>query len=159
MKILFINGPNLQLLGQREPELYGGLTLDGLEKNLGEIADSLGVEALFFQSNSEGAIVDRIGQTLKDGVAGIVINPAAYTHTSVALRDALAAVKVPAIEVHISNVHAREQFRHLSLTAPVCLGQICGLGTDGYEWALRAMAKYLKEKIQEKQRDGEKNEN
>ncbi len=145
MKILFINGPNLQLLGQREPDVYGALTLQGLEKNLGKIAASLKVEALFFQSNSEGEIVDRIGKTLKDGVSGIIINPAAYTHTSVALRDALAAVKVPAIEVHISNVHAREEFRHVSLTAPVCLGQICGLGTDGYEWALRAMVKYLKE--------------
>ena len=146
MKILFINGPNLQLLGQREPEVYGGLTLQGLEKNLGKTATSLGVKALFFQSNSEGEIVDRIGKTLTDGVSGIIINPAAYTHTSIALRDALAAVKTPAIEVHISNVHAREQFRHVSLTAPVCLGQICGLGTDGYEWALRAMVKYLKEK-------------
>ena len=145
MKILFINGPNLQLLGQREPEVYGGLTLEGLEKDLEKTAAKLGVEALFFQSNSEGGIVDRIGKTLTDGVSGIIINPAAYTHTSVALRDALAAVKVPAIEVHISNVHAREQFRHISLTAPVCLGQICGLGTDGYEWALRAMVKYLKE--------------
>jgi len=143
MKILVINGPNLQLLGVRKPGIYGARSLGDLEKGLRGIASSLGVELDFFQANSEGALVDRIGAALRDGTDGIVINPAAYTHTSVALRDALEAVQLPAIEVHISNVHAREEFRNKSMTAPVCIGQIAGLGTDGYEWALRALLRHL----------------
>jgi 3-dehydroquinate dehydratase-2 len=144
MKIVIINGPNLNLLGKREPGLYGQLDLKRLEKNISSIASGIGVSADFFQSNSEGAIVDRICACLGDKTDGIIINPAAYTHTSVALRDAIAGVNIPAVEVHISNIHKREEFRTKSMTAPVCLGQICGLGTDGYEWALRALVKYLK---------------
>jgi len=143
MKILVLNGPNLQLLGLRKPEVYGVLTLETIEARIRELAASLGVEAEFFQSNCEGALVDAIGGSLKKGIDGIVINPAAYTHTSVAIRDALEAVKLPAIEVHLSNVHAREEFRHKSLSAPVCLGQISGLGADGYEMAVRALALHI----------------
>jgi 3-dehydroquinate dehydratase-2 len=143
MKILVINGPNLQLLGTRKPEIYGAVTLDDVAARLKAVAGELGVEPLFFQSNHEGAIVDRIADARKEGVAGIVINPAAYTHTSIAIRDALEAVAIPAVEVHISNIHAREEFRRKSLTAPVCAGQISGLGVDGYEWALRALVKSL----------------
>jgi 3-dehydroquinate dehydratase-2 len=143
MNILVINGPNIQLLGRREPEIYGGLTLDQLNLQLRQTAGSLGIEIEFFQSNHEGDIVDRIGETLTDGTDGIIINPAAYTHTSVAIHDALLGVALPAVEVHISNVHAREEFRKRSLTAPACKGVIAGFGVDGYEWALRALAKLI----------------
>ena len=143
MKILILNGPNLQLLGLRKPEVYGKLTLATIEARLRELAKELGVETEFLQSNHEGALVDAIGSSLEKGFDGIVINPAAYTHTSVAIRDAIEAVKLPAIEVHLSNVHAREEFRHRSLSAPVCLGQISGLGADGYEMALRALVLHI----------------
>jgi 3-dehydroquinate dehydratase-2 len=143
MNILVINGPNIQLLGRREPEIYGGLTLDQLNLQLRQTAGSLGIEIEFFQSNHEGDIVDRIGETLTDGTDGIIINPAAYTHTSVAIHDALLGVALPAVEVHISNVHAREEFRKRSLTAPACKGVIAGFGVDGYEWALRALTKLI----------------
>lgn len=150
MNILVINGPNLQLLGQREKDVYGAETLESIEKHLESVASSIGVDISFFQSNSEGAIVDRIAEARKEKVDGIVINPAAYTHTSVALRDALSAVEIPAVEVHISNIHKREEFRHKSLTAPACFGQICGLGADGYEWALRALVRHLEKKAKSK---------
>ena len=143
-KILILNGPNLQLLGTRKREVYGSTTLEEIRRNLENIAASLDVELDFYQSNHEGDLVDRIGNAKKDGIDGIVINPAAYTHTSIAIRDAIEAVSIPAIEIHLSNIHAREEFRHRSMTAPVCIGQIAGLGPDGYEWALRAMAKHLK---------------
>lgn len=143
MKILVINGPNIHLLGRRKTEVYGTRTLAEIESRLREVAAELHAEAEFFQSNSEGALVDRIGESLFDGTDGIVINPAAYTHTSVAVRDALEAVKLPAVEIHISNIHTREEFRHRSLTAPVCVGQIVGLGADGYEWAFRALVRYI----------------
>ena len=143
MKILVLNGPNLQLLGLRKPEVYGMNTLADIEGRIREVAQSLGVEVEFLQSNHEGELVDAIGSVLQRGFDGIIINPAAYTHTSVALRDALEAVKLPAIEVHLSNVHAREEFRRNSLTAPVCLGQIAGLGPDGYEMALRALSLHI----------------
>jgi 3-dehydroquinate dehydratase-2 len=146
MNILVINGPNIQLLGRREPEIYGGLTLDQLNLQLKQTASSLGIEIDFFQSNHEGDIVDRIGETMTDGTDGIIINPAAYTHTSVAIHDALLGVALPAVEVHISNVHAREEFRKRSLTAPACKGVIAGFGVDGYEWALRALAKLIADK-------------
>jgi 3-dehydroquinate dehydratase II len=149
MKILVLNGPNLQLLGLRKPEVYGATTLEGIEGRLKELARSLGVELEFLQSNHEGALVDAIGSSLGRGFDGIVINPAAYTHTSVAIRDALESVKLPAIEVHISNVHAREEFRHKSLSAPVCLGQIAGLGADGYEMAVRALALHIARRNQQ----------
>lgn len=151
MKILILNGPNLQLLGLRKPEVYGVTTLAGIEARIRGLAKELGVEVEFFQSNHEGEIVDAIGSSLGKGVDGIVINPAAYTHTSVAIRDALEAVKLPAVEVHLSNVHAREEFRHKSLSAPVCLGQIAGLGADGYEMAVRALALHIARRNQVEQ--------
>lgn len=145
MKILVINGPNLGLLGVREPDIYGHTTLADVELCLQSVADEKGCELEFLQSNHEGVIVDRLNAILTDSpVDGIVINPAAYTHTSVAIADALRACsKVPAVEVHISNINSRESFRHESLTAPACVGMIAGLGTDGYEWALRALLKRL----------------
>ncbi len=143
MKILVINGPNLQLLGKREPDIYGPDGLQAVEARLRELATDLGVEIACRQSNHEGEIVDWIGEAA-DQFDGIIINPAAYTHTSIAIRDALKGCGLPALEVHISNVYSREEFRHRSLTAPVCLGQITGLGTDGYEWALRALVQKLK---------------
>ena len=146
MKILIINGPNIQLLGKREPETYGTLTLADLERNLATVGAEIGAELLFFQSNHEGGIVDRIALAAEEKVNGIVINPAAYTHTSIAICDALKGVALPAVEVHISNIHKREEFRRHSMTASVCVGQICGLGLDGYEWALRALVRIIREK-------------
>ena len=146
MKILVINGPNLGLLGVREPEIYGTTTLADIEQHLRRVAAEYpDCEVEFLQSNHEGVIVDRLNAVpVDEKVDGIVINPAAYTHTSVAIADALRACgKVPAIEVHISNISCRESFRHESLTAPACIGMIAGLGTDGYEWALRALVKKL----------------
>ena len=145
-KILILNGPNLQLLGTRKKEVYGSVTLGEIRRNLQKVARKLGVELEFFQSNHEGDLVDRIGNAKKEGVDGIVINPAAYTHTSIAIRDAIEGVSLPAVEIHLSNIHAREEFRHVSMTAPVCIGQIAGLGPDGYEWALRAMVRHLSQK-------------
>ena len=146
MKILVINGPNLGLLGVREPDIYGYTTLADVEAGLLKVAAENSCELEFLQSNHEGVIVDRLNAILTGSpVDGIVINPAAYTHTSVAIADALRACsKVPAVEVHISNINGRESFRHESLTAPACVGMIAGLGTDGYEWALRALLKRLK---------------
>ena len=142
MKIFVINGPNLNLLGSREPGIYGAATLDGICSMLAETAKDLGVSVSFFQSNSEGAIVDAVQQSA--GIyQGIIINPAAYTHTSVAIRDALAAVALPTVEVHLSNVYSREEFRHKSLIAPVVLGQIAGFGGSGYELALRGLVDHL----------------
>lgn len=138
-KILIINGPNLNLLGKREPEIYGKLSLVDIENEIKKSAEKLKVEVSFFQSNHEGEIVDAIGNA-KDNFDGIIINPAAYTHTSVAIRDAIAAVNLPAIEVHISNVYSRENFRHNSFIAPVCIGQIAGLGIDGYLFALKKLS-------------------
>ena len=135
MNILILNGPNLNLLGTREPETYGANTLKDLEEGLQAAFPD--VTFSFFQSNHEGVLLDRLHQTLADGVEGVVFNPAGYTHTSVALRDAVAALPVPVIEVHLSNVHAREDFRHRSFLAPVCVGQISGLGSMGYHLAVR----------------------
>lgn len=143
MKISVLNGPNLQLLGRRKVEVYGRVTLDTIEARLREVAQELGIEISFFQSNHEGDLVDAVAQAAADGCAGIVINPAAYTHTSIAIRDAIEGVRLPVIEIHLSNIHAREGFRHESMTAPVCIGQIAGLGADGYEWALRALVNYI----------------
>ncbi len=143
-KILVLNGPNLQLLGTRKREVYGSITLEEIRQNLDNIASELGVELDFYQSNHEGDLVDRIGNAKTEGVDGIVINPAAYTHTSIAIRDAIEGVSIPAVEIHLSNIHAREEFRHKSMTAPVCIGQIAGLGPDGYEWALRALVRYIR---------------
>ena len=143
MKIAVINGPNLQLLGSRKVEVYGSVTLETIEKRLREVARELNADMSFMQSNHEGDLVDAVAKAKADGCCGIVINPAAYTHTSVAIRDAIEAVRLPAIEVHLSNIHARENFRHDSVTAPVCIGQIAGLGADGYEWAFRALVNYI----------------
>jgi 3-dehydroquinate dehydratase-2 len=146
MKILVMNGPNLQLLGRRKAEFYGTRTLPEIEVMLQAVAAELGVEMEFMQSNHEGVLVDRVAEAITGGVDGIVINPAAYTHTSIALRDALEAARIPAVEVHLSNVASRDEFRKVSLTAPMCIGQITGLGADGYEWAMRALVRYLKQK-------------
>lgn len=142
MKILIINGPNINLLGTREPEIYGTLTLDKINEEIASYAQSLGVETETFQSNIEGEIVDKIQQA-KDSCDGIVINPAAYTHTSVAIRDAISAVALPAVEVHISNIHSREEFRKHSFIAPVCIGQIAGFGLDSYKLGLKAIVNNL----------------
>ena len=145
MKILIVNGPNINLLGTREPEIYGTLTLDSIVEKLSAYAGDIGVEPEFFQSNIEGEIVDKI-QWARDFCDGIVINPAAYTHTSVAIRDAISAVKLPAVEVHISNIHQREEFRRHSFIAPVCIGQIAGFGFDSYKLGLEAVVDYIKSK-------------
>jgi 3-dehydroquinate dehydratase II len=144
MKILFLNGPNLNLLGTREPETYGRTTLAGIEAQVHEQALRLGVEVVFRQSNLEGELVGWI-QEAKEKYHAIVINAAAYTHTSIALRDAISAVGVPTIEIHLSNIHAREEFRHKSLIAPVCRGQICGFGVKSYLLGLEASI-YVNEK-------------
>ena len=142
MRVLVINGPNLNLLGKREPGLYGHVTLEEIEARLSALAGELGLTVEFVQSNSEGALVDAV-QSATGRVAAIVINPAAYTHTSIALRDAIKAVGLPAVEVHLSNIHAREEFRHTSFTAPSCRGVIAGFGVEGYLLALRAVASIL----------------
>lgn len=138
VKIMCLNGPNLNRLGKREPEIYGSETLEDVKQSLIAVGKELGAEVDFRQSNHEGELVDWIHEAEDERYDAIIINPAAYTHTSVALRDALAGITVPAIEVHISNIHKRETFRHHSYLAPVCVGQICGLGTKGYELALRS---------------------
>ncbi len=134
MNILVVNGPNLNLLGIREPDIYGGLTLEELNRGLENAFSSISFS--FFQSNHEGELIDRLQQAAKDQVDGIVINPAGLSHTSVALRDTIAAIDVPVIEVHISNIHGRERFRHRSMTAASCIGQIAGLGKAGYHLAV-----------------------
>lgn len=134
--ILVIHGPNLNLLGKREPEVYGQLTLDDINQQLTTQAQQTAIHLETFQSNWEGAIVDRIHQAQIDGVQFIIINPAALTHTSVAVRDALLGVAIPFIEVHLSNVHAREAFRHHSFLSDKAVGVICGLGAQGYAFAL-----------------------
>lgn len=139
-KILLLNGPNLNLLGKREPEVYGKTTLDDIVANMEVSAEKLGHELLHLQSNREYELIERIHSAQVEEVAFIIINPAAFTHTSVALRDALLGVSIPFIEVHLSNVHARESFRHHSYLSDVAVGVICGLGAEGYEFALQAAA-------------------
>jgi len=143
VSILIVNGPNLNLLGKREPDVYGRETLEDIVSRLKKVADELGGTIEHVQSNHEGVLIDAIHRA-KGLHDGIILNPGAFTHYSYALRDALAAVELPAIEVHISNVHARETFRHHSVIAPVVLGQVIGLGTDGYEWALRAIVRKIR---------------
>jgi len=143
IKILVLNGPNLSVLGKREPALYGAETLDDIIQGLRERAATLGVQMEQAQSNEEGVLVSRILAS-PEAFDGIIFNPAAYTHTSVALRDALQAVKVPCVEVHLTNTAAREGFRHVSLTAGACLGQIMGFGAMGYHLALIGLVQYLK---------------
>ncbi|MEE8517535.1 MAG: type II 3-dehydroquinate dehydratase [Dehalococcoidia bacterium] len=146
MSILVVNGPNLNTLGQREPDIYGTTTLADIEERIRARADQLGVGVDFFQSNTEGAIIDHIQEEAAGHADGIIINAGALTHTSVALRDCLAAVDVPVVEVHISNIFAREEFRHESLTAPVVRGIISGLGWQGYLLALEHLTSDLTSK-------------
>ena len=146
MKIRVINGPNLNLLGTREPQIYGNTTLGSIESMLGHEAREYGVEIEFFQSNHEGDLIDCIHEAARECCDGLILNPGAYTHYSYAIRDALASIDVPKIEVHISNIHQREEFRHTSVTAPVCTGQIAGLGLQGYLLAVDAIINMLKEK-------------
>ena len=134
MTILIINGPNLNLLGTREPEIYGSATLEDLNKGLETAFPE--VELEFFQSNHEGDLIDRLQKAAKAGVDGIVFNPAGYSHTSIALRDTIGAIGIPVVEVHISNIHARERFRHRSMTGAASVGQIAGLGVAGYHLAV-----------------------
>ena len=135
-KILVLHGPNLNLLGIREPHLYGTVTLAEINRNLTILADNAGAKLIHLQSNAEGELIDRVQQAMGEGIAFIIINPAAYTHTSIALRDALAAVSIPFIEVHLSNVFARESFRRRSYFSDLAVGVISGLGPKGYELAL-----------------------
>lgn len=142
-RILLLNGPNLNLLGSREPETYGRATLEGIVGDLAEIAQGHGHELAHFQSNAEHALIERIHAARADGTAFILINPAAFTHTSIALRDALLAVGLPFIELHLSNVHAREPFRQHSYLSDVAVGVICGFGADSYRLSLDAAVRRL----------------
>ena len=144
-KILIIHGPNLNLLGKREPGVYGTVTIDEINKNLRQIAKKKGATLEIFQSNHEGEIVDKIGKA-KNRFAALLINPAAYTHTSVAIRDAISATDIPTVEVHLSNIYSREDFRRTSLVAPVAKGQIAGFGIDSYMYGLEAAIKLTKKK-------------
>jgi len=144
-QVLILNGPNLNLLGTRQPEVYGRVTLADIEALCKAEAARLGFEARCVQSNHEGVLIDEI-HAARVSAAGIVLNAGAYTHTSVALRDAIASVGLPVVEVHLSNIHAREPFRHLSHIAPVALGQIAGFGPEGYKLALQALAAHLEQR-------------
>lgn len=139
MKILVINGPNINFLGIREKGIYGNDNYETLVRMIEDKAAELGVEVEVFQSNYEGGIIDKIQEAYGNGTDGIIINPGAFTHYSYAVRDALASIEIPKIEVHISNVHKREEFRHVSVTAPVCMGQVVGLGLKGYLYAMEAL--------------------
>ncbi|MFZ4859555.1 MAG: type II 3-dehydroquinate dehydratase [Desulfuromonadaceae bacterium] len=143
MKFKILHGPNLNMLGKREPAIYGSQTLEDINSSLVELAAELGCELSIFQSNGEGALIDAI-QGSVEGFKGILINPAAYTHTSIAIRDALSSAGLPVVEVHLSNIHRRETFRHISMVAPVAIGQICGFGQDSYLLGLRALFNYVK---------------
>ncbi len=141
-RILVLNGPNLNLLGKRQPNIYGKLTLDDIEANCAETAKTLGITVKFAQSNHEGELIDRI-QTASENFDGIILNAGAFTHTSVAIMDAIGSVETPVLELHLSNIHKREEFRHNSFVAKVAIGMICGLGANGYPLALQAMRDYL----------------
>lgn len=143
MNVLVLNGPNINLLGSREKSIYGSLTLDEIQKSILEKATDFGVKLEFYQSNHEGLLIDRIHQALQDGVSGILCNPGAYTHTSIALRDAFLGTQIPFIEIHLSNVHARESFRHHSYFSDIAIGQIVGFGGQGYLLGLEAIIRYI----------------
>jgi len=143
MKILILHGPNLNLLGKREPAIYGGKTLSEIVQDLTKLAEELTLSIESRQSNHEGVLVDWIQGAADEGFSGIVINPGAYGHTSIALHDAIMAIDLPVVECHLSNIHAREPFRHHSMIAPVVIGQICGFGPLSYELALRAIARKI----------------
>lgn len=140
MKIFIVNGPNLNMLGKREPEIYGHDTLESINAQLSELCEELGVEPEFYQSNCEGEIIDII-HSARDNADGIVLNAGAYTHYSIAIRDAISAAETPCVEVHLSNVHNREEFRRTSMISAVCKGVICGFGIDSYRFAIMALAK------------------
>ena len=142
-KILVLHGPNLNLLGMREPDVYGKITLAEINQLLSEKAREHSYQLQIEQSNHEGVLIDRI-QDAKNWADGILINAGAYTHTSIAIRDAISGVQLPTVEVHLSNIHAREPFRHVSMIAPVCVGQICGFGFNSYLLGLQALMDYLK---------------
>jgi 3-dehydroquinate dehydratase-2 len=144
LSFLVLHGPNLNLLGMREPDIYGKETLAEVDAKLVRFGAEVGLYIETFQSNHEGALIDRIQQAKSAGFSALIINPGGYTHTSVALRDAIAGVELPTMEVHLSNIHARETFRHHSYIAPVAIGQICGLGTIGYELAIRGLLARVK---------------
>ena len=144
MKIVVIQGPNLNMLGIREQNVYGPMKLEDIHAQMKGFAGQNKIDIEFFQSNLEGELVDRIQECLGDA-DGIIINPAAYTHTSIAIRDAISAVQIPTLEVHLSNIYQREEFRHTSLTAPVCAGQISGMGPFGYHLAMVGMTQILNE--------------
>jgi len=145
-RIRVLNGPNLNLLGTREPELYGHQTLTEINKQLEKEAAAYDIELDFYQSNHEGDIIDRIHEAYHAGYDGIIINPGAFTHYSYAIRDAISSVNIPTIEVHLSNIHSREEFRTKSVIAPACIGQICGMGADGYSAALFVLHRRFKER-------------
>jgi 3-dehydroquinate dehydratase-2 len=147
INILVVHGPNLNLLGRREPGIYGRQTLDQINVQLTKLAEEMDVELRIIQSNSEGEIVSFIGENA-DWARGIIINPAAYTHTSVAIRDAITAVELPTVEIHLSNVFKREEFRHFSYISPVASGIICGFGPEGYLLALQAVVKRIRKSVQ-----------
>lgn len=138
MELLLLNGPNLNRLGKREPQIYGATTLADIERRLLELADEHQVQLTCFQSNSESALIEKIHEAGDHQLDGIIFNPAAFTHYSIAIRDAIASVDVPVIEVHISNIHKREEFRQTSVIAPVAIGQLTGFGAAGYELAFQA---------------------